>query len=324
MMKKPVTIAIAAFVIFFAFIIAGPFFVINEGEQAVVVRLGQIVNVVTDAGLHIKIPFIDEVQRYPRRIMSWDGEARTIPTAERQFIFVDVTARWRITDPRAFYQSMRSITAAQSRLSEIIDSAVWSVVTENPLTESVRNSNIILESPTDTEVVLDDIEAELAEMIRAGLEPISRGRQELSEEMLARAQPMIANYGIEIIDILTRQIRYSEALTPSVYARMIRERNQVASYHRSYGEGRKAEWLGRTESERRIILSGAFYQAETIRGFADAEAARIFAEAHNQNRDFFNFWRAIESYRVTLAGFDRKILSTDMDFFRYLFSANGR
>jgi len=322
--KKHLTILVVIFVIFFGVIVAGPFFVINEGEQAVVVRFGQIVNVVTEAGLQLKIPFIDEVHRYPRRIMSWDGEARIIPTAERQFIFVDVTARWIISDPEAFYQSMRSISAANSRLSEIIDSAVWSVVAENPLTESVRNSNIILEQPVDTDIIADDIEAEIAAMIRAGQEPISRGRQELSQEMLARSRPMIAAYGIEIIDILTRQIRYSDALTPSVYARMIRERNQVAMYFRSYGEGRKAEWLGRLESERRSLLSAAYHQAETIRGLADAEAARIFADAHNQNRDFFNFWRAIESYRITLSGFDRKILSTDMDFFRYLFSANGR
>jgi membrane protease subunit HflC len=323
-MKKPIVMVVAAFVIFFGVIVAGPFFVINEGEQAVVVRLGRVVNIVTDAGLHLRIPFIDEVHRYSRKIMSWDGVARIIPTAERQFIFVDVTARWRITNPETFHQSMGFYGRAYIRLSEVIDSAVQSVVTENPLIESVRNSNIILEQPPETDVIADYFEAEIAAMIRAGHEPIARGRQQLSNEMLARAQPMVAAYGIEIIDILTRQIRYSEELTPSVYARMIMERNQVAIYHRSYGEGRRAEWLGRTENESRSLLSAAFHQAETIRGLADAEAARIFAEAHNQNREFFNFWRAIESYRVTLSGFDRKILSTDMDFFRYFFSANGR
>ncbi|MCL2602577.1 MAG: protease modulator HflC [Treponema sp.] len=323
-MKKPLIIITAIFVIFFGFLVAGPLFVINEGEQAVVVRLGQIVNVVTNAGLHVKIPFIDEVHRYSKKIMVWDGEAGRMPTAERQFIFVDVTARWRITNPETFHQAMKSNSEAYSKLSAVINAAVFSVVTENPLIETVRNSNIILEQPSETEMVTDDFEAEIEAMIRAGNEPVTRGRQQLANEMLARSQPMAVSYGVEIIDVLTRQIRYSEELTPSVYARMIMERNQMATYHRSFGEGRKAEWLGRTEHESRALLSSAFHQAEAIRGVADAEATRIFAEAHNRNREFFTFWRAIESYRSTLSEFDRKIISTDMDFFRYMFSATGR
>ena len=98
-MKKTVTTLVIIFVIILGIIIAGPLFVINEGEQAVVVQLGRITNVVTQAGLHFKVPFIDEVVRYPKKIMAWDGEARIVPTAERQFIFVDVVTRWRIADP---------------------------------------------------------------------------------------------------------------------------------------------------------------------------------------------------------------------------------
>ena len=321
-MKKPALVAVVTFVIFFGVIVAGPFFVVNEGEQAVVVRFGQIVNVVTDAGLNFKVPFIDEVHRYPRRIMTWDGEARTVLTAERQLIFVDVTARWRISDPQVFYQSVRNINVAHTRLSEIINPAVLSVVAENPLVESVRNTNIILEQ--DDGGLEDDIEAEIAAILYGtGHDPILRGRQQLADEMLARARVMVSQYGIELIDILTRQIRYSDELTPSVYARMIMERNQIAMYHRSYGEGRKAEWLGRMENERRSLLSAAYHQAQVIQAQADAEAARIFSQAYSRNQNFFNFWRAIESYRITLTGFN-KILTTDMDYFRYLFSPNGR
>jgi len=323
-MKKPILTLVVIFVIFFGVIVAGPFFVINEGEQAVVVRFGQIVNVVTDAGLHLKIPFVDEVVRYPRRIMAWDGAAQTVFTAERQLIFVDITARWRISDPRVFYESIRSIPAAHIRLSAVIDSAVRTVVAENPLRESVRNSNIIMERPVEIDIFGGyDIEAEIAAIQATDHEPIVRGRRALAEEILFRSRLMVPEYGIELIDILTRQIRYSDDLTPSVYARMIRERNQIAQLYRSTGEGRKAEWLGRMENERRTLLSGAYYQAQTIRGAADAEAARIFADAYTRNQNFFSFWRAIESYRVTLTGFN-KILTTDMDYFRYLFSPNGR
>ncbi|MCL2232225.1 MAG: protease modulator HflC [Treponema sp.] len=321
-MKKPFIAITVAFVIFLGIFVAGPFYVINEGEQAVVVRLGQIVNVVTDAGLHLKVPFIDEVVRYPRRIMTWEGEPRTVLTAERQLIFVDVTARWRISDPQVFYQSVRNISVAHNRLSEAINPAVLSVIAGHPLVESVRNTNIILEQ--DDGGLEGDIEAEIAALLYGtGHVPIARGRQQLAEEMLARARLIVPQYGIELIDILTRQIRYSDELTPSVYARMIMERNQIAMYHRSYGEGRKAEWLGRMENERRTLLSAAYHQAQMIQAQADAEAARIFSEAYDQNRNFFSFWRAIESYRTTLTGFN-KILTTDMDYFRYLFSPNGR
>jgi membrane protease subunit HflC len=134
---------------------------------------------------------------------------------------------------------------------------------------------------------------------------------------------MVPEYGIELIDVVTRQIRYNDELTQSVYARMIKERNQIAQARRSEGEGKKAEWTGRMASERMSILSDAYAKAETLRGAADAEASRIYAEAYNRDRDFFDFWRAVESYRITMPGFD-KTLSTGLDYFRYLYSPRGR
>jgi len=234
-----------------------------------------------------------------------------------------VTARWRISDPALFYQSFGNVNAALSRLSLVINSAARTVVAENPLIESVRSSNVIMESGGAIPAA-DGLEAEIAAILQASdHEPILRGRRQLAEEMLARSRQTFPQYGIELIDILTRQVRYSDALTQSVYDRMIRERNQVAQFYRSTGEGRKAEWLGRMEYERRSLLSAAFFQAQTIQAQSEAEAARIFANAFGQNQNFFNFWRAIDSYRVTLTGFN-KILTTDMDYFRYLFSPNGR
>jgi membrane protease subunit HflC len=136
-MKKIFTTVVVIFVIFIGVVVAGPFFVINEGEQAVIVQFGRITNVVTEAGLKLKIPFIDEVRRYPKKIMAWDGERRIVPTAERQFIFVDFIARWRISNPQKFYESVNTVDAAQTKLAEIIDSEVRTVVAENPLIESV-------------------------------------------------------------------------------------------------------------------------------------------------------------------------------------------
>jgi membrane protease subunit HflC len=104
---------------------------------------------------------------------------------------------------------------------------------------------------------------------------------------------------------------------------MIKERNQIAQYRRSEGEGKKAEWLGRMSNERMSILSDAYAEAEILRGKADAEASGIYANAYNRDRDFFDFWRAVESYRATMPNFD-KTLSTDMDYFKYLYSPRGR
>jgi membrane protease subunit HflC len=150
-------------------------------------------------------------------------------------------------------------------------------------------------------------------------EPIEKGRRKIAEEILVRSRKMVPEYGIELIDVVNRQIRYSDDLTQSVYARMIKERNQIAQAIRSEGEGRKAELLGRMENERMAISSAAYNRSETIRGEADAEAARIYAEAYNRDRNFFDFWRAIESYRQTMPKFN-KTLTTDMDYFRYLYS----
>jgi len=327
-MKKVVTTIVIIFVIFIGILIAGPLYVINEGEQAVVVRLGAIPKdgVVTNAGLKIKIPFIDEVVRYPKKIMAWAGEPRTVPTAERQFIFVDVVARWRIDDPKKFYESINTVTSAYSKLAEIIDSEVRTVVAENPLIESVRNSDIIMDRASDDNALglTDGIEVEIITTTTqsgSNYEPIKKGRRKLAEEILERSRRMVPEYGIELIDVVTRQISYSNELTPSVYNRMIRERNQIAQAFRSEGEGRKAEWLGKMDNEKRSILSAAYTQSQTIMGSADARAARIYADAYTggDRAAFYDFWRAIESYRQTMPKFD-KTLTTDMEYFRYLYS----
>jgi membrane protease subunit HflC len=327
-MKKTLLVPIVIAVIVIGILWAGPLYVIDEGEQAVIVQMGKLVNVITGAGLHVKIPFIEEVVRYPKRIMAWDGEQKSMPTREKQFIWVDVIARWRIADPQKFYESISTISGAYSKLAEVIDSEVRTVVAENYLRETVRNSNLILEQPetADSLGIGDGIDAaEIPTLIQSAgsRESIVRGRRQLAEEILERSRRMVPEYGIELIDVVTRQIRYSDELTQSVYARMIKERNQIAQAFRSDGEGKKAEWMGRMDNERRSILSAAYEKAEVIRGTADAEATGIYADAYNRDQNFFDFWRAVESYRTTIPGFD-KTLSTDMDYFRYLYSPQGR
>lgn len=326
-MKKLITSLIVITVLVVLFLIMGPFYVIQEGQQAVVVRFGKIQTVQTEAGLKFKMPFIDNVVVYTKKIMAWDGEPQRIPTRENQFIYVDATARWRIVDPQRFYESVSTINEAQNKLDDVIDSAVRTIISANFLREAVRNSNLINTSISRETFETGNIEGSdsLRQLTQTATsyEGISKGRRSLSQEILELSRQLAPEYGIEVIDVLPRQIRYSEELTASVYDRMIKERNQIAEAFRSFGEGRKEEWIGKTDNERRTILSKAYEEAETIRGEADAIATRIYAQAYSRDPSFFSFWRAIESYRQTMPKFN-KTMSTSMEYFDFLFSPSGR
>ncbi len=328
-MKKVVTVLVVVGVAILLFLLMGPFWVLQEGEQAIVVQFGKIVRTETQAGLKSRVPFVDTVVKYPHKVLSWDGEAQRIPTAENQFIWVDTTARWRIKDINLFYASVGTITNAHSRLDDVIDSATRKVIARNPLREAVRNTNVI------KEIVRTNVYATEGEGENAGIdeavnvfqapvfETVRKGRSALSVDMVNEVKDIVPGYGIELIDIIVRQIKYSDELTESVYKRMIAERNQIAQAFRSDGEGRKAAWMGEMDRELRRIRSEAYQQSETIKGKADAQAAQIYAQAYKANPEFYTFWKSLESYRTMLPKFN-KTLTTDPQYFRYLYNAEGR
>jgi modulator of FtsH protease HflC len=328
-MKKLITVLVIIVIFFIIFLLLGPFYVIEEGQQAVVLRFGRIISTQTEAGIKIKAPLVDNVRRYSKKILAWDGEAQRIPTEENQFIWVDATARWKIVDTQKFYESATTMEQGYARLDDIIDSSIRTIISRNPLREAVRNSNVINEIERKAmlqQAEIDDEEGveELSELTDTVTvyDRISKGRRSLSAEVYERASEVAPQFGIELVDIIIRQIRYSDDLTESVYQRMIKDRNQIAQAYRSYGEGKKAEWLGRLENEKKTILSAAYETSETIKGKADAEATTIYAGAYEQDPEFFKFWRSIESYRKLLPKF-RKILTTDMDYFNYLYNLEG-
>ena len=323
-MKKlliSLTVVIALLVVF---LMMGPFYIVDEGSQVVVTRFGKIIDSHSDAGLYFKMPFVDQVTVYPKRILSLDGEAYRIPTKENQFIILDATSRWRISEPEKFYQSLKTLDNAYNRLADIVDSATRTVIAQNRLSEVVRTSNLINENIV-TDVSLNDSENQIESLINARTtsEVVTKGRRQLSFEMLEEARKMTDEYGIELIDILPRQIKYSDEMTDSVYNRMVKERNQVAEAYRSKGEGDKAEWLGKLEKDKLTIQSEAYRKAEEIKGQADAEAASIYAAAYDVDREFYAFWKSLESYKQTFDNFD-STLTTDMDYFDYLYSAEGK
>jgi membrane protease subunit HflC len=326
-MKRTLTTLAIIFGLVIIFVLLGPFYVIEEGQQAVVTRFGKMVAVNREAGLKFKLPLFDNVMKYPKKILSWDGDAQRLPTAENQFIWVDSTARWKISDPQLFYESVTSLEQGYQRLDDVIDSTVRTVIARNELREAVRNSNVINEIERKSIVERKEEEVDVEELkeltdIQREYQKVEKGRVNLSNEMYEIASQNTPEYGIELVDILIRQIRYSDDLTESVYNRMIKERNQIAEAYRSHGQGKKAEWLGKLEREKETILSTAYRKAETIRGNADAEATQIYAEAYQQDPEFFEFWRSIESYKKTLPQF-QKTLSTDMNYFKYLYNKEG-
>ncbi len=321
--KKLITTLVIVAIFLVVFILLGPFYILYEGQQSVVTRFGKIVNTENVAGLKFKMPVVDNVVIYPYKIISWDGAAQRIPTKENQFIWVDTTARWKIADPAKYYETVNTVSNGIARLNDVLDSSIRTIISENFLNESVRNTNKINNIKVEEQVQnLDNVED--AETLRnltatqAKQETISIGRDGLSQMMFDQAKQFTDAFGIELIDIVVRQIRYSDDLTESVYQRMIKERNQIAEAYRSYGRGQLAQWQGKTQNEEKVILSEAYAKSETIKGIADAKAAQIYADSYEVDPEFFDLWRTLESYRKTIPSLD-KILSTDMQYFNRIY-----
>ncbi len=321
--KKLIIGGVILFAVLLLIIPASPisaFYVLEEGEQVIVTRFGKVVHTDDSAGLKVKAPLVDTPIFFPKKLITWDAESRIYPTLEKQNIYVDATARWRISDLEQFYVSLKSTSAANDRLNNYIADSIRGVISTNSLSEAVRNTNNIniASVPTGEEQnTIEELNSTQKEYPK-----IYRGRDALSQDITERTKSVVSANGIEIIDITIRQIRY-EDLEQSVYERMIQERLQVAAAYRSNGEGKRAEWLGRLDNEKRKILSEAYAKSETIKGAADAEAVTIYGDAYSKDIDFFEFWRTIESYKTVLPELN-KTLSTDFDYFRYLYSPMGR
>lgn len=306
----PLLIVLAALA---GFLLLNSAFVVNETEQVVITQFGQPVQAIKQAGLHWKTPFIQHVHYFEKRILEWDGYPSEIPTKDKKFIWVDVTARWRIVDPLKFLQTMRHEANAQSRLDDIIDGVTRDHVTRYEAPEIVRTSNRILE----LEVQEEDISTEET------FEKTEVGRDAITRKILEQARQIVADYGIELVDVRVKRINYIESVQRRVFERMISERKRAAEKLRSEGQAFRAEIEGQKERELKRIYSEAYRTAQEIKGKADAEATKIYAEAYSKDPEFYTFLTTLESYPKGLKG-SRLILSTDSDFLKYLKSIEKR
>jgi modulator of FtsH protease HflC len=290
----------------------GAFYTLEEGMQAIVVQFGRPVGPpVTEAGLHFKLPLIQEVRRFEKRLLVWDGDPNQIPTKGREFIWVDATARWRISDAKRFLENVASEEGAQSRLNDVLDSVVRDQISSSELVELVRSAS--WEVPE--EQVLKDIPKEREEELKR---KIAHGREEITRKILAEAQKIIPQYGIELVDLRIKRLDYVESVREKVYERMISERKRIAAQFRSEGEGRSAEILGTMEKELRRIRSTAYRRVQEVQGKADADATRIYGKAYNQAPEFYSFLRTLESYKEKANKNAVVILTTDSDFYQYI------
>jgi membrane protease subunit HflC len=305
-------------------LITNSFYNLGEGEQAIITQFGRPVGgAVKDAGLHLKIPMIQALHRFEKRILNWDSSADQIPTADKKYIWLDTTARWRIVDPLRFYTSVGNVSGAQTRLDDIIDSASRDIVSSFVLVEVVRNSNRILEKREEGPDG-DTMSGGEEEEIEAIIEIVEIGREGLTKMILDRASELVPQYGIELLDVQVKRLNYIEDVRKKVYERMISERQRIASKYRSEGEGKNAEIVGMKDKELNRIYSEAYRKSETLRGEADAAATKIYAGAYNQDPEFYSFLKTLDVYKNTVGENNRVILTTDTELYKYLRRIDGK
>jgi membrane protease subunit HflC len=303
-----VVIGIAIVLLLF---VGRPVYIVDETEQVVITQFGRIVGEPKkDPGLKFKIPFIQKANTFAKNLLDWDGDPGQIPTLDKTFIWVDTFARWKIVDPIKFFQTVNNQIAAVGKLNDIIDPAVRNFITSNSLIDAVRKSNRELDTA--------EIGLEGSDTAPRSLYTISLGREKITQGILEQAQPKLAQFGIELVDVKIKRINYVEEVRKSVYGRMIAERKQIAEKFRSEGKGEAQKILGEKERDLQQITSEAYRRAQEIKGKADAEAIKIYAKSYGLDPDFYSFIQTLEIYTQAMDKDNTLVLSTDSEFLKYL------
>ena len=265
-------------------------FEVYQTQQALVVRLGQVVHVVNEPGLHVKVPFIDAVIPIDKRILDLEAPSQEVIASDQKRLVVDAFARYRITDPLRFFQTLGSKTSADSQLAILLNSALRRVLGEATFIQVVRDE-------------------------RAGL--MARIRDLINHEA--------AGYGIEVVDARIRRADLPDQNSQAVYQRMQTARQREAAEYRAQGSQQAQEIRSKADREVTVLVADATSKSEQIRGQGDATRNEIFAKAYNQDPDFFNFYRSMQAYENGLKANDtRLVLKPDSNFFRYFNTPSGK
>lgn len=265
-------------------------FTVSETELAIKLQLGQVVKADYEPGLHFKWPVVQNVRKFPRRILTISDRPERIFTAENEAVQVDFFVKWRVVDPLRFYTSTGgALTVANGRLSEIIKNSI--------VTEFGK---------------------------RSVAEAISLERQEMMRDMLATAAGTAEDLGVSLVDFRVKQVEFMDEVRNSVYAQMAAERARIAAERRAEGRAGAEEKRASADRQRTVILANAYRDSQIIRGEGDAKAADIYAQAYTKDPEFYAFYRSIDAYRKSMgkAG-DILVLDPDNEFFRYLNQSGG-
>tara|TARA_R100000027_G_scaffold50104_2_gene38732 strand:+ start:16890 stop:17954 length:1065 start_codon:yes stop_codon:yes gene_type:complete len=309
-------------------------YTISEWEQAVITQFGEVVgDPVTEAGLHVKLPW-QQVQRFDSRLQRWDGRQTTTITRDRKTVNIDVTARWRISDAKQFLEAIRSINQADTRLNGVIAGAVKDEIAKYDLYEVIRSSNRILNLDTEElsidldpdqleEITVKEVAtlgSDLPELRQSANGNYLAGRPIVLQGILQEARKRLAQIGlgIELEDILIKQLNYTQEIESNVYAQMNAELQKISAGFRSQGKKRAEQRLGEMERELARISSEAEQRAQIVRGQAEAKAIRIYAEAYNQDPDFYRFLRTLQAYQKGLGPNSRILIGSGSPFFELL------
>jgi len=284
-MRRVASIVVVVLALAALIILPQSLFIVDQTRQAIVLEFGAPVAQYTTPGIKVKVPFIQSVVSFEKRILtSYPPSGEYLDTAKKRLV-VDHVARWRIADPLRFYQTVTDELGGLGRLQPI---------------------------------VFSEMRDELA--LHATVEMIAVERERIMETVAGRVQPKVADFGIEIVDVRIRRTDLPDEVLNSVFARMRAERDRIAMQYRAEGEEQAARVRANADKERTIILAQAYEESQILRGEGDAEATRIYAEAFTQDREFYAFVRSLEAYQKFLPQGSTLVLSTESELFKYLVS----
>ena len=274
-------VAVAAAVGFSAFIV-------NQTHRALVLQFGEPVRAIDEPGLYWRTPFIQTVEQFDRRILDLQTDEQEVIASDQKRLIVDAFARYRITDPLAFYKAFRGEVGARQRLTAIVDSTIRSVLGRATFIDVVRNK-----------------------------------RDALMKQTIKQVNDDVRNLGVEIVDVRIRRADLPEANSQAIYRRMQTERQREAAELRAQGSEQSQRIKSTADKEVTVLLANANRDSERMRGDGDAERNRIYADAFTKDRDFFAFYRSMQAYEESLKGsHTRIVLSPNSEFFRY-FNGGG-
>jgi membrane protease subunit HflC len=280
---------VAAIVIAIGLIVlAQTIFIVTEKEQALVLQFGKFVRTVKEPGLNIKYPFIQDVIKFDRRVLSADASPATYITLDKKRLVVDTVSRWKIVDPLVFFRTVKSYRGAIARLNDVIFSQLREGVANEVFMEFIREK-----------------------------------REEIMERVSKNAKKVAERFGIDVIDVRIKRVDLPDEVEASVFARMRAERQRIAKRYRAEGDERARKIRANADKERQIIIAEAYKEAESTRGAGDAQAIKVYADAYGQDPTFYSFFRHLEAYERVFSQDSTLLLEADSDLLKYLNSPKG-